>query len=777
MTLEIGQMVDNRYRVEKLLGQGGMGAVYRTWHTRLNRPIALKEMVPQPGLDADMLAELRQQFENEARVLATLSHPNLVRVTDYFSWEGSEYLVMDFVEGESLADRIQEQGPQPEPEVLHWAGQLLEALTYCHGKGVLHRDIKPQNIIVTPDGQAVLVDFGLVKLWDPDDPHTRTVMRGAGTPEYAPPEQYDTGLGHTDPRSDIYGLGATLYHALTGRTPPTATQRMANPSCFLPPRQINVTVSSHVEAAVLKAMEVAMPRRFQSAENMVEALHLAPQPLSPRGTRRVPPRGTVVLPEAQPEVEAVPRSGTVPLSQPRPEARGRRGRMGLWIGLGLAAVVCLVLVVGVGSGAYLFRRPTPTATAASIAAQPSATPEPAVTLAPTDMPSPSPSPRPIDVVSPLGGVLLQDGFRDENSGWEVGEFEAGRLRYDQGVYAVTSSGSGMLMWGVAHRNISDMVIDVDATQISAPVNDNNAYGVMCRVQPNDDGYLLRISGDGFYAIHRVVDDEFQALSDWTPSEAILQGNATNRIRAVCDGTRLALYANGELLAEVEDATFTQGDVALTATTFEDEPTTIHYDDLVVATPEDAARSAEVLYLEDFGEATSGWYLWQADDGSVTEIEDGHFLIFSAAGGWMWSRSEVQFTDVVIDADATQVSAPENDNDGYGVLCRAQTTDGSDGYALVISGDGFYSIHKISGGQWEALVGWTRSDAINLGNATNHIQAVCRGTALALRVNGQLLAETSDATYTSGAIGLAATTFEDDPVEIHFDNLIVRRPSD
>ena len=114
MTLQIGQMVDNRYRVEKLLGQGGMGAVYRAWHTRLNRPIALKEMVPQPGLDADVLAELRKQFENEARVLATLSHANLVRVTDYFSWEGSECLVMDFVEGESLADRIQQHGPQPE---------------------------------------------------------------------------------------------------------------------------------------------------------------------------------------------------------------------------------------------------------------------------------------------------------------------------------------------------------------------------------------------------------------------------------------------------------------------------------------------------------------------------------------------------------------------------------------------------------------------------------------------------------------------------------------
>jgi len=203
-------MIENRYRIVKLLGQGGMGAVYRAWDMRLNRPIALKEMIPQAGLDATMLAQLRQQFEQEAQVLGTLVHPSLVRVTDYFSWQNNEYLVMDFVEGESLAERIEREGAQSETQTLTWGGQLLDALSYCHGQGILHRDIKPQNIIITPDGRAVLVDFGLVKLWDPNDPHTRTVMRGAGTPEYAPPEQYDMGMGHTDPRSDIYSLGATI---------------------------------------------------------------------------------------------------------------------------------------------------------------------------------------------------------------------------------------------------------------------------------------------------------------------------------------------------------------------------------------------------------------------------------------------------------------------------------------------------------------------------------------------------------------------------------------
>jgi len=192
MTLQVGEVLQNRYRVISLLGEGGMGAVYRAWDTRLNVAVALKEMTTQPGLPPHILAQLRQQFQQEAQVLARLNHPHLVRIGDFFEEHGDAYLVMDFVEGESLAYRIEREGPLSEAQVLGWAGQLLDALAYCHSQGVIHRDIKPQNVIIRPDGRAVLVDFGLVKLWDPHDPRTRTAMRGMGTPEYAPPEHSTT---------------------------------------------------------------------------------------------------------------------------------------------------------------------------------------------------------------------------------------------------------------------------------------------------------------------------------------------------------------------------------------------------------------------------------------------------------------------------------------------------------------------------------------------------------------------------------------------------------
>jgi len=579
MPLNTGEMVEERYRVVKLLGQGGMGAVYRAWDMRLNRPVALKEMTPQSGLDVNMLAQLRQQFQQEAQILASLVHTNLVRVTDHFSWGSNEYLVMDFVEGESMAERIQREGAQPEAHVLAWAGQLLGALAYCHERGVIHRDIKPQNIIITPEGKVALVDFGLVKLWNAQDPRTRTVMRGAGTPEYAPPEQYDMGMGHTDPRSDIYGLGATLYHAITGQAPPTATQRMASPACFAAPRRINATISPGTEAAILKAMGVAMEHRFQSTGEMAQALGGARQP-SLATPHRVIPRTRV----------ATPPTGIV-----SPPKRKRGTVLGLGgVGLAVVGVLCLALAVGAvlvglyiagdgGGGAEpvpVTATPSPTATSQPHTATPTtaaATPTTAA-IGPGATSTSAPE---------IGGILFQDDFSDSSSGWDVWEASDGALtEYAKGRYRILAK-SGGWMWGRSNQHFADAVIvEVDATLISGPANDNAGFGVACMVQSNEwgDGYAMVISGDGYYSIQKVTEGDWDILVEWSPSKAINQGNATNHIRAVCDGSSLTLIVNGELLAEVKDTTYSSGDVSLEATTFEDEPAEIHFDDLVVYAP-------------------------------------------------------------------------------------------------------------------------------------------------------------------------------------------------
>jgi serine/threonine protein kinase len=382
MPLTPGQILQNRYRIISLLGQGGMGAVYRAWDTRLSVPVAIKEMVPQPGLDSQTLAQLRQQFQREAMVLARLIHPNLVRVTDFFEEGGNAYLVMDFVEGQSLADLIAARGPLPEAQVLDWARQLLDALAYCHSQGVIHRDIKPQNIIIRPDGRPVLVDFGLVKLWDPRDPRTKTAMRGMGTPEYAPPEQYEMAAGHTDPRSDIYSLGATLYHALTGQAPPTATLRMADPEQFRPPRTMNPRINPRTEQAVLKAMELNRGLRWPNAAEMARAMGL-PVPAWQPTPREMPVSPTAGIPQAPVAVAVRP-------------VLARRIPAWTWVLGGMVALFLFIALIGaglLGYGGGGRKIPTPAIVATAVATSLTSTSTPVVP-SPTPTPTATPTPKP-----------------------------------------------------------------------------------------------------------------------------------------------------------------------------------------------------------------------------------------------------------------------------------------------------------------------------------------------------------------------------------------------
>ncbi len=291
MPLAPGTVLRSRYEIVEIIGQGGMGRVYLALDRRLEgRRCAIKEVVPPPlplGSRLDRAEELdgdspREQFRQEAQVLAQLDHPNLPKVSDYFSIEERDYLVMDFVAGQDLkavvTDARQRGRFLPEGQVLMWAEQLCDALTYLHNQEppVLHRDIKPANIKLTPAGQIKLVDFGLVKTMDPENLETITVVRGVGSLAYTPLEQFSAEPGHTDVRSDIYSLGATLYHLLTGQPPPAAQAHFLRPSVLVPPSEINPAISPHVEHAILKAMSVHPDDRPASVEAFRDLLFDGP---------------------------------------------------------------------------------------------------------------------------------------------------------------------------------------------------------------------------------------------------------------------------------------------------------------------------------------------------------------------------------------------------------------------------------------------------------------------------------------------------------------------
>ncbi len=259
--LEQGIILRNRYRMVQPIGQGGMGSVYLAEDTRLEgRKCAIKAVRIDPAAGKDIISELQHQFSREASILARLDHPNLPKVSDYFTEAEQDYLVMDYVSGKDLKEIVDEARRSgrflTETEVLNWAHQLCDALDYMHNQEtpVLHRDIKPSNIKLTPSGLIKLVDFGLVKVLAKDDSRTITVLQGRGTAAYTPLEQYGEDDTHTDARSDIYSLGATLYHLLTNQAPPEAKQRFLKPEALASPRTINSAISEPVERAIVTAI-------------------------------------------------------------------------------------------------------------------------------------------------------------------------------------------------------------------------------------------------------------------------------------------------------------------------------------------------------------------------------------------------------------------------------------------------------------------------------------------------------------------------------------------
>jgi serine/threonine protein kinase len=264
MTLERGSLLHGRYRIIDVLGQGGMGFVYRAIDENLGVEVAVKENI----FTTD---EYARQFHLEAVILANMRHPNMTRVTDHFVIENQgQYLVMDYIEGEDLRQRMDRQVTITEEDAIMIGSAMCDALTHLHSRipPILHRDIKPGNVKITSDGHIFLVDFGLAKILKGSEDTTSGAR--AMTPGYSPPEQY--GTARTDIRSDIYSLGATLYAALTGVVPEDALARIMDNIELTPLYRRSPHISQRLVEVIEKAMSLKADDRFQTAEDFKQAL-------------------------------------------------------------------------------------------------------------------------------------------------------------------------------------------------------------------------------------------------------------------------------------------------------------------------------------------------------------------------------------------------------------------------------------------------------------------------------------------------------------------------
>jgi serine/threonine protein kinase len=413
--LSVGSVLHERYRVVRVLGKGGMGAVYLVEDTKLYGKLwAMKELLER-FVEAGDRAEAVAQFQQEAKLLVGLRHPNLPQIVDAFEQDGRHYLVMEYVEGQTLEEMLEQSptGVFTEEQVLEWTGQICDVLNYLHAHDppVIFRDLKPANIMITPEGRVKLIDFGVARLFDPSKGTDTLKM---GTVGYAPPEQY-AGQGQTTPRSDIYALGATLYELLTGDNPE------AHPFVFTPVRAVNRRVSTQTSLTIDKAVQLDPNDRFPSALAMKTAL---------RGKKKV----------RWPLIGALVVGGPLLLA-----GIAAGAYFAFFQGRGGSETEPTVPVVA----AVETDTPTPSATPTQIPTStsrptltPTATPLPTDTQAPTATPTPTPTltPSPVPTARPTSAVTAAPTSEPTSPGPVLG---AGSILYtietDLGYYLAQTS--------------------------------------------------------------------------------------------------------------------------------------------------------------------------------------------------------------------------------------------------------------------------------------------------------------------------------------------------
>ncbi|MEG4421073.1 protein kinase [Microcoleus sp. LAD1_D5] len=362
-----------KYTLEQELGRGGFGITFRANHRYLGQPVVIKtlneSLRQQPNF-----AEFDRKFQDEARRLASCVHPNIVRVSDFFVEDGQPYMVMDYIAGQNLGDVVLPNRPLPEELAISYITQIGAAVKAVHQKGLLHRDIKPQNIILRQGTQeVVLIDFGIAREFTPGATQSHTNMVSDG---YAPPEQYFA-QGKYTPATDVYGLAATLYTLLTGQVPVAAILRTSQP--MPSPRDLRPQLSTTVSSAVMRGMTVEAQNRPASVDEWLSLLHGQGGAASPSTGPTV-----AVIPGHGPQSPAGSR--TAPAVVPSGE-----GNRKVWWILGFVAIALIVAGL-VGIARVFLSRPSSEPAPVAQDDRTSAPADPQARSSPAPIPAPTPTP-------------------------------------------------------------------------------------------------------------------------------------------------------------------------------------------------------------------------------------------------------------------------------------------------------------------------------------------------------------------------------------------------
>ena len=572
----IGQTL-GPYRIIEQIGIGGMATVYKAYQPSMDRYVAIKVLPALVSRDPAFL----KRFRREAKMVAKLEHKHILPVHDYGEQEGLTYLVMRYVEAGTLKGRLA-AGQLDLPAIYRIIAQVGAALDYAHRLGVIHRDVKPSNVLVDSQGDAYLTDFGLARIVEGSEQLTKTGV-GVGTPDYMAPEQ-GQGL-KIDHRSDIYSLGVMLYEMATGRVPYQAETPMAvvikHISAPLPlPSSVKPDIPPQVERVILKAMAKDPDDRFQTVAEMVTALDAAVRVAQAEAPAAV--GGPAVAKEAAPPSKGFLARAAAGVGEAMQTGWGRTV---MWAAVGIVALLAFFLalsrvplkvqirggqleVVRVVEATITPEAAVPVTTPTeAVAAEATATPAPTRMLQPAATPTPD---RMADQAHAFAEPILaaianrapdyEDDFSDPASGWDVGgqafppDVE-GETGYIDGEYFLIAAPRACI--GSAppiRRPPSDFVLEVEGRFVSGDRGEWVLHFRQWRSDLTDkEGkYAVMIQSNGQIDVYRFDPESETPLGQ---IRRVKSGTETNSLRLIAVGPEIALYANGEPVFYVSDSGF------------------------------------------------------------------------------------------------------------------------------------------------------------------------------------------------------------------------------
>jgi len=554
-----------RYEIQSELGRGGMATVYLAYDPNFRRKVALKLI--SGNLQENLI--FRERFEREAHLIAKIEHPAIVPVYDFGEQDNQLYLVMRYMSGGAVTNKIKE-GALTLGYAAQIISQIAPALDAVHAQGIVHRDLKPGNILLDSFGNPAISDFGIAHLTVATTDLTGSAI--IGTPSYMSPEQV-RGDADLDGRSDIYALGVILFEMLTGRGPfqagtplSVALKHLTEPIPSI--RSFRPDLPMEVELILNRAMAKDREKRYSRASELALELRAIADTLQENSTPAPNPVRALHNEELSTEMDVVDDSepafdsfGPPPLKasqagsqsnadrsqnsgaakaipaksidrSPKPSTRVKRPAWGILQVAAVAGLGFFLLFLCGSLGLF--------GTWAGLGL-PSLFPGPSPTVLPT-------------ITATRAIVLFADDFSDPNSGWPTQE----GYGYQQDGYHISVDEIGGVPWAKTSMEFDNSSTYVDARPVTEGIN--GYYGLLCRIQDGQNFYYFVTRNDGGYAIGKYKNAEFQPLfsEGWRQSNAINQGNQTNRFQADCMGNTLRFYVNDVMLGEVHDTDFSSG---------------------------------------------------------------------------------------------------------------------------------------------------------------------------------------------------------------------------